>query len=90
MSTRVKLLVVGLIAFLFGGLLAQNLPYVNAQTPEVKAPKWLHGMNIKARKSTEDSFDKAQKFGIEVYKDENNGNLIYISENGSIAVVPAK
>jgi len=90
MSTRMKLLVVGLVAFLLGALIAQNVPLVSAQTPNVKSPTWLHGMNIKARNSTETSFEKAKAFGIEVFKDENNGNLIYISETGSIAVVPAK
>jgi len=90
MSTRMKLLVVGLVAFLLGALLAQNAPFLRAQTPNPKTPTWQHGMNIKARKSSETSFEKAQMFGVEVFKDENNGNLIYISENGSISVVPGK
>jgi hypothetical protein len=48
-------------------------------------------MNVKSRTSKEDDFNKdTKKYGIEVYKDENNGNLIYISETGSIAVVPGK
>ena len=92
MSTRSKLLVVALIAFLLGGLVAQNLPYAFGQPAGApKVPSWLHGMNLKSRKSTEGDFsDKTTKFGIEVFKDENNGNLIYISETGSIAVVPGK
>jgi hypothetical protein len=87
-----KMLIVGLIAFLLGTLAAQNLPYVHGQEKkaEIKNPTWLHGMNIKARNSSETSFDKARTYGIEVFKDENNGNLIYISETGSIAVLPAK
>ena len=92
MSTRSKLLVVALIAFLFGTLVAQNLPYAFGEpTAAPKAPSWLHGMNLKSRKSEEKDFgDSTKKFGIEVFKDENNGNLIYISETGSIAVVPGK
>src|SRR5712691_5219801 len=93
MSTRSKLLVVGLIAFLLGTIVAQNLPYAFGQQPAAapKVPSWLHGMNLKSRTSTEGDFsDKTKKYGIEVFKDENNGNLIYISETGSIAVVPAK
>ncbi len=90
MSTRSKLLVVGLIAFLFGALVAQNLPNAFGQPAAApKVPSWLHGMNLKSRTSTEGDFsDKTKKYGIEVFKDENNGNLIYISETGSIAVVP--
>jgi hypothetical protein len=93
MSTRSKLLVVALIAFLLGTLVAQNLPYALGQPAGAgpKVPSWLHGMNLKSRKFDEGDFsDKTKKYGIEVFKDENNGNLIYISETGSIAVVPGK
>jgi len=90
MSTRIQLILVGVIAFLLGALISQNLPYANAQQPEIKKPKWLHGMNLMSRKGDEDNFsDKTKKYGIEVFRDENNGNLVYISETGSIAVVPA-
>jgi hypothetical protein len=91
MSKRVLIPFLGLVCFLFGLLLAPHLPLGLAQESKVKAPLWLHGMNVKARTSKEDDFNKdTKKFGIEVYKDENNGNLIYISETGSIAVVPGK
>jgi hypothetical protein len=91
MSTRSKLLVVALIAFLMGTLVAQNLPFALGQPAAAsKTPKHLHGWNLKARKPDETDWDNAKKFGLEVFKDENNGNLIYISETGSIAVVPAK
>jgi len=90
MSTRVKLILCGLVAFLIGALVAQQLPRVYAQT-EPKGPKWQYGMGLKVRKGTEDNFnEKTQKFGVEVFRDENNGNLIYVSENGSISVVPGK
>jgi hypothetical protein len=84
-------LCVGVVCFLIGAMIAPHLPLGLAQDSKVKNPTWLHGMNLKARSSKEDDFNKdTKKFGIEVYKDENNGNLIYISETGSIAVVPAK
>ena len=54
-----------------------------------KAPTWLWGLDLKARTGGTDDFDKARKFGVEVFKDENAGNLIYISETGAIAVAPA-
>jgi hypothetical protein len=74
-------------AFLGGFLFAEfGAPYVFAQ--ESKAPKWLHGLNLKSRKGNEDNFTvETKKFGIEVFEDANNGNLIYISETGSISVV---
>jgi hypothetical protein len=92
MSHRIKLILVGLFAFMLGTIVAQNLPFAYGQQPEkkVKAPDWQHGMNLRVRKGTEADFnDKTQKIGIEVFKEEN-GNLIYVSETGSIAVVPAK
>jgi hypothetical protein len=91
MSKRVLVPLIGLVCFLAGALVTPNLPFVHAQENKVKAPLWLHGMNVKARTSKEDDFNKdTRKFGIEVYRDENNGNLIYVSETGSIAVVPGK
>ena len=34
-------------------------------------------------------FRSTKKFGVEVFRDENNGNLIYLSETGDLAVLPA-
>jgi hypothetical protein len=91
MSKRVLIPFIGLVCFLVGALLAPHLPFGHAQETKVKAPLWLHGMNLKSRTSKEDDFGKdTRKYGIEVFRDENNGNLIYISETGSIAVVPGK
>ncbi|HZT83239.1 MAG TPA: hypothetical protein VFA26_23620 [Gemmataceae bacterium] len=52
---------------------------------DIKDPSRSHALVLKARKGGEKDFDKAQKFGVEVYKDENNGKLVYISETGSLA-----
>jgi hypothetical protein len=58
-------------------------------TPNPKAPTWTHGLDLKVRKAKEKIFDKDTKvWSIEVFRDENNGNLIYLCETGSIAIVP--
>jgi hypothetical protein len=63
-----------------------------AKAPEAstdKAPTWMEAMELQARKAGEADFTKdTAKYGVEVFKDENNGNLIFISDVGSIAVVP--
>jgi len=59
-----------------------------APTPSPKAPKWVHGLDLKVRKGGDKSFDKAKLWSIEIFLDENSGNLIYICESGAIAIVP--
>jgi len=55
---------------------------------KAKDPKYAHAMEVGVRKAGEDKFSKdTKKVSIEVYKDENNGSTVYISENGEIAVV---
>lgn len=91
MSKRVKFAILGLVCFVIGWAVGQQLPLVHGQAKTAKAPVWLHGLDLKARKGGEADFtDKTKKIGVEVFKDENTGNLVYISETGSIAVVPAK
>jgi hypothetical protein len=48
---------------------------------------WLGGMALRARRAGERSFDKAPQYNIEVFRDNRSGNLLYICETGSIAVV---
>jgi hypothetical protein len=89
MSKRAQLALVGFVCFLLGCLITQQLPRVYGQ--EAKGPKWLHGLDLKVRKGGEADFTATtRKVGVEVFKDENNNNLVYISETGAIAVVPAK
>ncbi len=58
---------------------------------EIKAPEWKNAMELRVRKAGEPDFnDKTKKIGVEVFQDANNGNIVYISETGSIAVLPAK
>ncbi|MCS6853038.1 MAG: hypothetical protein NZ700_17925 [Gemmataceae bacterium] len=91
MSRRVQVALVGLVCFLLGWVVAQQLPLVHAQTVTPKSPTWLHGLDLRVRKGGQKDFDeKTPKYGVEVFRDDNNGNLVYISETGSIAVVPAR
>jgi hypothetical protein len=57
---------------------------------EAKNPAWMFGLNLRVRKAGEkDTTDATRKWGIEVFKDEKAGNLIFINENGDLAVAPA-
>ncbi len=54
-----------------------------------KSPSWLHGQDQKSRKANEPEYTpKTQVLGVEIFRDNNNDNLILLSEAGSIAVVP--
>jgi hypothetical protein len=91
MSKRVQVILVALVCFLLGVIAAQQLPAVYGQPAKLKDPVWLHAIELRVRKAGETDFNKdTKKYGIEVFKDENNGNLVYISETGSIAVIPGK
>jgi hypothetical protein len=61
-----------------------------AVTPSAgaKGPEWSHGLMLRVRKADQADFDKTTpRVGVEVFRDANNGNLIYITESGAIAVV---
>jgi hypothetical protein len=67
-----------------------TVPATGVSAPEkVKTPVWYHGFSLGVRQGDDKDFTKAKKFGVEVYKDENANMLVYITETGSIAVVPA-
>ena len=51
---------------------------------------WKYGMVLKARPGGVAEFAKATRLGVEVYQDGNTGNLLYLAETGSIAVLPKK
>ena len=42
-------------------------------------PKWLHAMELRARKAGEIDWKDAKKHSIEVFRDENNGNRLYVN-----------
>lgn len=52
--------------------------------------EWKHAMTLKARPGGVNEFEKANKYGIEVFQDNNTGYLVYVSETGAIAVLAAK
>lgn len=54
-----------------------------------KGPKWHHALEPKVRTPEQDKFDNAKKFGMEIFKDENTGGLIYVTESGAIAPAAA-
>ena len=63
-------------------------PLLAGSTTETKAPKWLHGLELKVRKAGEADFGtSSKKYGLECFRDENNGLVVYISETGSIAAI---
>ncbi|HVK18009.1 MAG TPA: hypothetical protein VM533_13755 [Fimbriiglobus sp.] len=51
---------------------------------------WRHAMTLKARPGGVNEFEKANKFGVEVFQDKNTGYLVYASETGAIAVLAKK
>ena len=56
--------------------------------PDARGVTWKAAMALRARKGGQTEFEKAQKFGIEVVQDNRTENLIFVSETGSIAVLP--
>jgi hypothetical protein len=54
-----------------------------------KGPKWHHALVPKVRAPEQQSFENAKKFGMEIFKDENTGGLMYITETGGLATGPA-
>lgn len=68
---------------------AAKVPEKAPTQKEVKKPTPLFGLECKVRKADETEWtDKTQKFGVEAFRDEHTGTLIYISDTGSIAAVP--
>jgi len=65
-------------------------PPVAPAADSVKAPKALYGLTMRCRKADEKEFgDATQTFSVEVFRDENTGGLLYISETGAVATAPA-
>jgi hypothetical protein len=72
------------------GSVAAVPPPAEIRTGDKLNPQWLHAMALKARPGGESEFSKAKKVGIEVYKDQHTGYVLYVSETGAIAVLPRK
>ncbi len=75
----------GAIAAVPAGL--STLPEAGAK---VKPPEWKHAMVLACRKAGESDFKTAKRYGVEVFLDANTGNTVYVSETGSLSVVPGK
>ena len=54
-----------------------------------KGPKWHHALDLKVRNPGDQTFEKAPRFGVEAYKDENTGGLVYITDKGAVAAAAA-
>ncbi len=52
------------------------------------APKFVHGVDLKVRKGGVKEFKQASTVGVELYRDGNTGELIYIAETGTIVLTP--
>ncbi len=73
-----------------GSIAVVAAKYAKPTTGKIKGWSRSHGMNLKVRKAGDKDFTKdSKKYGIDVVEDDNNGNILYISETGSIAAVPA-
>mgnify|MGYP000480601964 CR=1 FL=1 len=60
------------------------------QLRQPKDARFSHGLVLKVRNEKEADFGpNTKRYALEVYHDENTNCYIYISETGSIAVVPA-
>ena len=53
-----------------------------------KAPKWVHSVDLSVRKGGVKEWKDAAKFGVEVYRDGNTGNLVYVCETGAVGRRP--
>ncbi len=70
------------------GSLAAAVPPAEVKSGQGVA--WKHAMTLKARPGGVNEFAKANKYGVEVFQDNNTGNLVYVTETGSVAVLPRK
>jgi hypothetical protein len=73
-----------------GSLACLPAPSQPPDPDKVKPPTALYGLELRVRKADEPDFTaNTKKVGVEVFRDENTGGLLYISETGSVAAVPA-
>ena len=93
MSAKARIAIVGGTCFVAGWVFAQLggwQAHAQNEAPEVRGVTKLYGQSVRVRSAAEQQFtDQTKSYGLEVVRDENNGNVIYISETGDIAVVPA-
>ena len=65
--------------------------FVKPSDAKSKDANLKHAMDLSVRKAGQKEFAKGdKKYGVEIYADENNGNVIYIGDNGELSVVSPK
>ncbi|MCS7014890.1 MAG: hypothetical protein NZM42_02075 [Gemmatales bacterium] len=87
-----RLILGSALIFVAGYILAHLAPaeLFGLQVRQPKDARFLHGLVLKVRSEKEADFSATTKrYGLEVYHDENTNCYVYITETGSIAVVPA-
>jgi hypothetical protein len=70
------------------GNIAATAAKTNPPAAGDKRPQWIHSVDLSVRKGGVKEWKDAAKIGVEVYRDANTGNLIFISETDSIAIAP--
>jgi hypothetical protein len=55
-----------------------------------KKPRWTHALDLNYRKGGQTDFDDKMQYGVEIFKDENADNLVYIAQTGAVSVIAAK
>ena len=71
------------------GLLA-DLPRMGEWSPECRGATWRRGFDLLVRTPKETERTRKMAQGFDLFKDGNNGNLIYVNEKGHLAVVAAE
>jgi len=64
------------------------VPFSGKFVDGARGVTWKSAMGLRARKGGQEKFEEAKKYGIEAFLDNRTENLIFISETGSIAVLP--
>src|SRR5207302_9154517 len=73
------------------GSLAAGRGFQDLRLPlQNKGPEWITGLDLPARKAGEEKFENAKVHSMEVFRDPNTDNWIYITEKGYLAVAAAK
>jgi len=85
-----KRIAVSLVAVTAGLMALAGGSDNRAEAQDKKAPKHLYGHDLRVRPGGVKNFDeKTPRVGVEVFHDETNRALLVVSQNGSLAVIPA-
>src|SRR5947209_518247 len=89
MNVRVRVLVNGVVGLLLAGLAAGGAAPAYGQKP--KARQWAYAFDLSCRKFGEQEFTKDTKtYSLEVFRDGNTGNWLYVTEAGKLASAAGK